>query len=163
MTQQERLRIPPDSETLLLDMTEHEFAKEARALPVQWRIALRLLRPILWGATLSEGGRHGAWETFSKRSHVRGLHRSEGPVRELIKAKRDTAMAARLRDFAQDSRRIERAVPAVVVSGAARMPALYRTLRDCGYEKGSVRWFEVLDGLRMPSRSAGPGARPERD
>lgn len=34
VTQQERLRIPPDSETLLLDMTEHEFAMEAQALPV---------------------------------------------------------------------------------------------------------------------------------
>jgi len=27
------------------------------------------------------------------------------------------------------------------------MPALYATLRQCGFEKRAVRWFEVLDGL----------------
>jgi hypothetical protein len=40
------------------------------------------------------------------------------------------------------------------------MPALYLTLRSCGYEKGgSVRWFEVLDGVTVPSRSTDGRAR----
>lgn len=40
------------------------------------------------------------------------------------------------------------------------MPALYVTLRDCGYQKGTVRWFEVLDGVQVPSRST--DGRPSR-
>jgi hypothetical protein len=58
-----------------------------------------------------------------------------------------------LRTVAQDPARIAAAHPIAVIAGAAHMPALYLTLRGCGYEKGSVRWFEVLDGVTVPSRS----------
>jgi hypothetical protein len=58
-----------------------------------------------------------------------------------------------LRTVAQDPVRIAAGYPVAVLAGAAHMPARYLTLRSCGYEKGSVRWFEVLDGVTVPSRS----------
>jgi hypothetical protein len=64
-----------------------------------------------------------------------------------------------LRAVVQDPVRIRGAEPIAVVAGAAHMPALYMTLRSCGYEKGSVRWFEVLEGVTVPSRSTDGRAR----
>ena len=66
-----------------------------------------------------------------------------------------------LRAVSQDPDRIAAAQPIAVVAGAAHMPALYLTLRSCGYEKGTVRWFEVLDGVTVPSRSTNGRARTE--
>jgi hypothetical protein len=152
VTERDHLRLPTNSERLPLDMTEAEFTREATALPFGWRLLLRLLRPALWAATSTEAGRHRVWDSLSKASYVRGLHDADGPWTDLIKVKRDRAMSARLREFVEDPLRVEQAAHVAVVAGAAHMPALYRTLRDAGYRKGNVRWFEVLDGLKVPSR-----------
>ena len=152
VTQRDHLRLPPDSDRHPLDMTEAEFAREARALPVHWWLLLLLLRPVLWAVTATEGGRHSVWDSFSKASYVHGLHDSDRPLDRLIKTKRDRAMSVRLRDFVEDPLRIRQASPIAIVAGAGHMPALYLTLRECGFEKGSVRWFEVLDGMKVPSR-----------
>jgi hypothetical protein len=153
VTQREHLLLPADAERLLLDMTEAEFAREAGALPLRWRLLLLLLRPVLWAVTLTEAGRHRVWDSFSKESYVRVRRDVERPLADLIKTKRDRAMSGRLREFVQDPLRIEQGSPVAVVAGAGHMPALYLTLRECGFEKGSVRWFEVLEGLRVPSRA----------
>jgi len=153
VTQREHLHLPPDAERLPLDMAEAEFTQEARALRLHWRLLLWFLRPILWAATSTEAGRHSVWDTFSKKSYVRGVRDVDGPLEELIKTKRDRAMSGRLRAFVQDPLRIRQGAPIAVVAGAGHMPALYLTLRDCGFEKGNVRWFEVLDGLRVPSKT----------
>ncbi len=160
VTQREHLHLPSDAECLRLDMTEPEFAEEASALPIHWRLLLWGLRPVLWAVTSTEAGRHSVWDSFSRRRFVRSIKDVETPLDRLLKTKRDRAMAARLREFAQDPCRIERGSPAAVVAGAGHMPALYATLRDCGFEKGSVRWFEVLDGLRVPSRGTNGRASP---
>jgi hypothetical protein len=152
VTQREHLRLPSDAERLPLDMTEAEFTQQARTLPIYWRLFLWLLRPILWAVTFTEGGRHRVWDSFSKESYVRGIRNVDGPLDRLIKTKRDLAMCDRLRQFVEDPTRLRQAAPLAVVAGAAHMPALYVTLRDCGFEKGSVRWFEVLEGLEVPSR-----------
>lgn len=161
VSQRAHLRFPFDAERLPLDMTEAEFTREASVLPVHWRLFLWLLRPILWAVTSTEAGRHCVWDSFSKQSYVRGVRDVEGPLDKLIKTKRDRAMCDRLRDFVQDPLRIKQGSPVAVVAGAAHMPALYVTLRDCGFEKGSVRWFEVLDGLKVPSRGTDGRASPE--
>lgn len=152
VTQRDHLRFPPGAERLPLDMTEPEFRRGAGALPIHWLLLLWLLRPILWAVTATKAGRHGVWDSFSKESYVRGVRDIDGPLDELIKTKRDGAMSDRLREFVRDPLRIEQGSPVAVVAGAGHMPALYLTLRECGFEKGSVRWFEVLDGLRVPSR-----------
>lgn len=166
VTQGDNLRFPPDAERLPLDMTETEFAQEARGLPIHWRLLLWLLRPILWAVTSTEAGRHKVWNSFSKQSYVRDVRNIEGPLDGLIKTKRDRAMSDRLREFVQDPRRIKQGSPVAVVAGAAHMPALYLALRDCGFEKGSVRWFEVLEGLKVPSKGtdgrASPGGAAEQ-
>lgn len=64
-----------------------------------------------------------------------------------------------LRTVAQDPARIRATQSIAVVAGAAHMPALYLALRSCGYEKGSMRWFEVLDHVTVPSRSTDGRAR----
>jgi len=153
VTQREHLRLPSDSERLPLDMTEAEFSRQARELPVHWHLLLRFLRPVFWAITSTESGRHHVWDSFSKASYVRGLQDGDRPFDQLIKTKRDRAMCARLRDFVQEPIRLTQDSPVAVVAGAGHMPALYLTLRDCGFEKGSVRWFEVLDGLKVPCRS----------
>jgi hypothetical protein len=83
---------------------------------------------------------------------VRGLRNVDQPLDALIKTKRDRAMADRLRAFVGNAARVKDGSPVAVVAGAAHMPALYVALRGCGFEKGSVRWFEVLDGLKIPSK-----------
>ena len=150
--QQDRLQLPPGAERVPLDMSEGDFTLRASALPMPWRLSLRLLRPILWVVTATTPGRHAVWDAISKDSYVRGLRNVEGPLDQLIKTDRDRAMSACLRSFAQERRRIDEAQPVAVVAGAAHMPALYETLRECGYEKRNVRWFEVLDGISVPSR-----------
>ncbi len=123
VTQREHLRLPSDAERLPLDMSEPEFKQEAGALPIHWRVLLWLLRPILWAVTSTEAGRHSVWDSFSKESYVRGVRDVDGPMEKLIK---------------QGS-------PVAVVAGAGHMPALYLTLRDCGFEKaafaGSRCWM----------------------
>jgi hypothetical protein len=161
VTQRDSLHLPPDAERLRLDMTEPEFTREASALPLRWRVYLTLLRPIFWAVTLTETGRHHMWDSFSKESHVRRIRNVNGPFDELIQTKRDRAMTDRLREVVRDSIRIQQGSPIAVVAGAAHMPALYRTLRDCGFEKGSVRWFEVLDGLKVPARGTYGRASPD--
>ena len=155
VTQREYLRLPADTERLPLDMTEAEFQQEARGLPVQWRVVLWLLRPILWAITCTEAGRHSVWDSFSKQSYVRGLQDAGGPLSRLIGTKRDRAMSKRLREFVQDPRPHGERSEVAVIAGAAHMPALYVALRECGFEKRGVRWFEVLDGLKVPSRGTG--------
>jgi hypothetical protein len=134
-------------------MTEAEFTREAGALPFHWRLLLRFLRPLFWVFTATEGGRHAVWDSFSKESYVRDVQDTEKPLERLIKTKRDRAMSDRLRQFVEDPVRIKQASPVAVIAGAGHMPALYATLRDRGYEKGSVRWFEVLEGMHVSSRS----------
>lgn len=153
VTQREHLRLPPDSERLPLDMTEAEFSRQAGELPVHYQLLLRFLRPVLWAVTSTESGRHHVWDSFSKESYVRGLQDDERPLDQLIKTKRDKAMCERLHGFVREPLRVSQGSPVAVIAGAGHMPALYLTLRACGFEKGSVRWFEVLDGLRVPSRS----------
>jgi hypothetical protein len=161
VTQREHLVIPAGSEQLRLDMTEAEFEGAARMLPIRWRLPLRLLRPLLWGVTRTEVGRHMAWDKFSKSSHLNALRDVTTPLDELIKTKRDQAMSDELRRFVEDPARVRDGSGVAVVAGAAHMPALYLTLRDCGYQKGTVRWFEVLDGIQVPSRSTdGRAPRP---
>jgi hypothetical protein len=104
VTQRTHPHLPDDSERLPLDMSPAEFSREAERLPMRWRLALRLVRPILWAMTATEWGRHRVWDSFSKES-------------------------------------------------------VYATLRQCGFEKGSVRWFEVLDGLTIPTRGTHGRAR----
>lgn len=159
VAQANHLRLPQGAERLPLDMTQEEFAREVAELPIRWRAFLWLLRPLLWAVTLSEAGRHAVWDSFSRESHTRSVRRVEGPMDALIKTKRDSAMCRRLQDFVEDPIRRERAAPVAVVAGAAHMPALYATLSECGYEKGNVRWFEVLDGLTVPSRQTDGRAR----
>lgn len=160
VTQRDHLRLPSDAERYPLDMTEAEFRREAGALPVHWRLLLWLLRPVMWAATATEGGRHHVWDGFSKASYVHGLRDIDGPLDELIRTKRDRAMSMRLRAFVQDSLRIKQGSPVAVVAGAGHMPALYMTLRECGFEKGTVRWFEVLDGVTVPSKGTDGRASP---
>jgi hypothetical protein len=62
-------------------------------------------------------------------------------------------MTDRLREFVQDPVRIKHGDPVAVIAGAAHIPALYFTLRECGFEKGNVRWFEVLEGLNRRRRN----------
>jgi hypothetical protein len=69
-------------------------------------------------------------------------------------------MSSRLRAFVQDPSRVEQAAAIAVVAGAGHMPVLYLTLRECGFEKGAVRWFEVLEGLKVPSKSTTGRASP---
>jgi hypothetical protein len=158
-TQRERLRLPAGAERLRLDMTDADFANAADRLPVWWRLFLRLLRPIFWAATATAAGRDWMWDAFSKERYVRGVSDDETKLEELIRTRRDRAMSQCLRAFLADPVRIERALPVAVLAGAAHMPALYATLRDCGFEKGTVRWFEVLDGLTIPSRGTDGRAR----
>ena len=160
VTQTEHLRLPPDAERLPLDMDARAFARAARALPIGSRLFLNFLRPLFWAVTFTEDGRHLMWDTISKESHVRSRQARETPLQQLIKSKRDRAMSDKLRLFVQDPARIRAGRPAAVVAGAAHMPALYETLRDCGFQKGSVRWFEVLEGLTVPSRGTDGRASP---
>jgi hypothetical protein len=153
VSQRERLRLPEGAERLSLDMSEVEFTREAGALPLHWRLLLRFLRPVLWVVTLTASGRHALWDAISKEKYARRRQAANTPLEQLIKDKRDRAMCDVLRTVAQDPARIAAAHPIAVIAGAAHMPALYLTLRGCGYEKGSVRWFEVLDGVTVPSRS----------
>lgn len=152
VTQDARLLLPPDSERLPLDMSEGDFKHEVGTLPFQWRLFLRFLRPVLWAITSTETGRHAVWDSISKESYVRGQRKSDRPWDQVIRTKRDKAMSDRLRQFVEDPARIRSGSSVAVVAGAAHMPALYATLRACQYEKGSVRWFEVLDGMRIPAR-----------
>jgi hypothetical protein len=142
-----------------LVLTETEFKLVASSLPVRWRLFLRFLRPVLWAVSATEAGRHQLWDGFSKRSYIQGLREREEPLRDLIRTKRDKAMSARLREFVQDPDRIEKGQAVAVIAGAGHMPALYAALRECGFEKGSVRWFEVLGGLSVPSRGTDGRAR----
>lgn len=159
VTQRARLRLPDGAERLSLDMTEVEFTREAGTLPLHWRLLLRLLRPFLWAVTSTASGRHALWDGISKEKYAR--KRQATPLMDLIGDKRDRAMCDVLRSVVQDPARIRLAEPIAVVAGAAHMPALYMTLRSCGYEKGSVRWFEVLEGVKVPSRSTdGRAKRP---
>jgi hypothetical protein len=153
VTQRGRLQIPQGAERLRLDMSD-EFTHEVGALPLRWRLLLRFLRPILWVATSTRAGRDVVWEGMSKDRFVRRLQAPETPLRHLIRSKRDKVMCNVLSAVAQDPVRIRAGEPIAVIAGAAHMPALYVTLRSCGYEKGSVRWFEVLDGLTVPSRDS---------
>jgi hypothetical protein len=159
VSQRERLRLPEGAERLSLDMSEVDFTREAGALPFHWRLLLRFLRPVLWAITLTTSGRHALWDALSKEKYTRRLQAADTPLDQLIKSKRDRAMCDVLRAVAQDPARIRAAQSIAVVAGAAHMPALYLTLRSCGYEKGSVRWFEVLDGVTVPSRSTDGRAR----
>lgn len=159
ISQRERLRLPEGAERLSLDMAEVDFTREADGLPVHWRLLLRFLRPVLWAVTLTASGRHALWDAISKEKYARKRQAADTPLDQLIKDKRDRAMCEVLRAVAQDPARIRAAQPIAVVAGAAHMPALYLTLRDCGYEKGSVRWFEVLDGVTVPSRNTDGKAR----
>ena len=131
----------------------HEPSRSARLL-------LNFLRPLFWAVTFTEDGRHLMWDRISKESHVRSRQARETPLQQLIKSKRDRAMSDKLRLFVQDPARIRAGQPAAVVAGAAHMPALYETLRACGFQKGSVRWFEVLEGLTVPSRGTDGRATP---
>jgi hypothetical protein len=160
VTQRDHLRLPPDAERHPLDMTEAEFRREVGNLPFHWQLLLWFLRPVLWVMTATESGRHATWDTFSKRSYVRGLRNSDTPLDQLIKTKRDRLMSSRLRTFVQDPSRVEQAAAIAVVAGAGHMPVLYLTLRECGFEKGAVRWFEVLEGLKVPSKSTTGRASP---
>lgn len=160
VTQQEHLQLPSGSERLALDMTEAEFTRGARALPPRWRALLWFLRPVLWAITSTERGRHSIWDSFSRASYVRGLRDPESPLGELIKTKRDRVMSEQLRAFVQDPARIQQGALVAVIAGAAHMPVLYRTLRDCGFEKGTVRWFEVLEGVKVPPRGTSGRASP---
>ena len=126
---------------------------------MRWRLLLRFLRPILWAMTSTDSGRHRVRDAFSKARHVRGLRDVDGPLDELIKTKRDKAMSRCLREFVQDPLRVKSGGPVAVIAGAGHMPALYATLRQCGFEKAGVRWFEVLDGLTIPSRGTSGRAR----
>jgi hypothetical protein len=159
VTQRTHLNLPRETERHALDMTEAEFQEEAKRLPLLWWLALRFLRPILWAVSSTEGGRHRLWDSFSKRSYTQRLRDREEPLSELIQTKRDKAMSTRLREFVQDPCRTGKGQAVAVVAGAAHMPALYATLRECGFEKGSVRWFEVLEGLQVPSRGTDGRAR----
>jgi hypothetical protein len=160
VTQRDHLRLPPGAERLPLDMTETEFMRDAGTLPFRWRLLLRLLRPILWAVTATEGGRHHVWDSFSKQSFVRDMQDTPAHLDELIRTKRDKAMSDRLRAFVQDPIRVDKGEPVAVVAGAGHMPALYATLRECGFQKGSVRWFEVLEGLKIPGRGTDGRASP---
>jgi hypothetical protein len=160
VTQRTHLHLPDPSERLLLDMTAAEFGREAGRLPIRWRLVLWFLRPILWVMTSTDSGRHRVWDTFSKARHVRALRDRDGPLDELIKTKRDQVMSRCLREFVQDPLRVTNGGGVAVIAGAAHMPALYATLRQCGFEKAGVRWFEVLDGLTIPSRGTSGKARP---
>jgi hypothetical protein len=159
VSQRERLRLPEGAERLSLDMSEVEFTREAGALRLHWRLLLRFLRPVLWAVTLTASGRHAVWDAISKEKYARRRQAADTPLEQLIKDKRDRRMCDVLRAVAQDPVRIRVAHPIAVVGGAAHMPALYLTLRSCGYEEGSVRWFEVLDGVIVPSRSTNGRAR----
>ena len=160
VTQQEHLHLPDGSERVPLDMTEAEFAREARALPPQWRALLWFLRPALWAITSTRLGRHSTWSSFSRASYVRGLRNPDGALKELIQTKRDRVMSQRLQAFVQDPVRIHKGAMIAVVAGAAHMPVLYRTLRECGFEKGNVRWFEVLEGVKVPPEGSDGRASP---
>jgi hypothetical protein len=160
VAQFDQLRLPPGAERLPMDMDAAAFAAAVRDLPVSSRLMLRFLRPVLWAATLTEAGRHLVWDGLSKERHVRSLQEQEPPVMQLVRSKRDRVMADRLRRFVEDPARIAKGEPVAVIAGAGHMPALYATLRDCGFQKGSVRWFEVLDGLTIPSRGTPGRARP---
>lgn len=153
VTQRARLRLPEGAERLSLDMSAIDFTREAGALPLHWRLLLRFLRPVLWAATSTASGRHALWDAISKERYARKRQATETPLSQLIKNKRDKAMCDVLRAVVQDPVRIRAAEPIAVIAGAAHMPALYMTLRSCGYEGGSVRWFEVLEGVTVPSRS----------
>jgi hypothetical protein len=164
VTQQSHLHLPPDAERLVLDMSEKDFAAGIDALPLLTRIVLRLLRPLMWLATATRAGRDAIWDSFSKESYVRGLKSISTPLDELIKTKRDRVMCDVLRRFVEDPIRIQAAKDVAVVAGTQHMPALYVTLRDCGYEKGNVRWFEVLEGLTIPARGTdGRAIKAARD
>jgi hypothetical protein len=152
VTQRDHLHLPAEAERIPLDMTEAEFDREARGLPIYWRLPLRLLRPILWATTCTAAGRHATWDTFSRRAFVRDLQEPDEPLSVLIKTKRDRAMVDRMRAFVEDPPRVASGAQAAVVAGAAHMPALYAALRESGFRKGNVRWFEVLDGLTVPTR-----------
>lgn len=153
VTQRNHLTLPPGAERLPLDMTGDEFEREVKAVPLHWRLALWLLRPILWALTSTAAGRHAAWDSFSERTHRATRDERDTPLDELILTKRDRAMSDRLRAFVEDPRRQAAAEPVAVIAGAAHMPALYATLRACGFRKGTQRWFEVLEGVVVPSRS----------
>ena len=118
---------------------------------------------MLWAATLTDAGRHLVWDSISKKAHARSLQDPDTPVMQLVRSKRDLVMCDRLRRFVEDPARIAAGQPVAVIAGAAHMPALYATLRDCGFQKGSVRWFEVLDGLTIPSRGTPGRAVPFRE
>jgi len=158
--QEQHLRLPAGSERLALDMSEAEFTREARALPLRWRALLWFLRPVLWAFTSTELGRRGVWDSFSRASYIRNLRDADSPLTKLIRTKRDRVMSEQLRAFVQDPARTQRGGLVAVVAGAAHMPVLYRTLRDCGFEKGSVRWFDVLEGVKVPPRGSEGRVQP---
>ena len=163
VAQADHLRLPPGTERLPMDMDAAAFEAALRDVPLAPRLMLRFLKPLLWAATLTESGRHLVWDSLSKDRHARSLREEHTPLKELIRSKRDRVMSDRLRRFVEEPARIADGQAVAVIAGAAHMPALYATLRDCGFRKGNVRWFEVLDGLTIPSRGtpgrASPSAR----
>jgi hypothetical protein len=159
VTQRSHLRLPEGSECLSLDMTEAEFKREVRELPIQWYLVLWFLRPLLWAFTATASGRDAMWRSFGARRRSRANDDAEEPLTTLIKTKRDRVMSELLRKFACDEQRIKAAVPAAVIVGASHAPVLYATLRACGYRKGNVRWFEVLEGLDIPAKGMDGQAR----
>jgi hypothetical protein len=64
VSQEKHLHIPSGGERLLLDMSEADFRREAHALPIHWWLLLRLIRPVLWAISLTEGGRQAMWQQF---------------------------------------------------------------------------------------------------
>jgi hypothetical protein len=153
VTQRIHLKVPPGAERIPLDMSQEEFTRELQHVPLHWRLALQFLRPILWAITSTTAGRHAAWDVFSRSGYLQERQDSDPPYRELILNKRDKEMCQRLRTFAVDPQRRSKDLNAAVVAGPSHMPALYSTLRDCGYIPGTQRWFEVLEGVLVPSRS----------
>ena len=161
VAQHDHLRLPADAERLPMDMDAAGFARALRELPLRSRLVMQFLRPVLWAATLTEAGRHLVWDSISREGHAQSLQQDQdAPVMQLIRSKRDRAMCDRLRRFVEDPTRIAAGQPVAVIAGASHMPALYATLRECGFQKGSVRWFEVLDGLTIPSRGTPGRAYP---
>lgn len=161
VTQQDHLEVPREGERVRLDMSDDDFTRHARMMPVRSYLLLLLVRPVLWGITLTATGRDASWSVFA-RARTPADPGEEAPFERLILTKRDRAMSDVLRAFAKDPWRIREARPAAVIAGAAHMPALCATLRDCGYRKGRVRWFEVLDGLEIPAKGGDGRARASR-
>ena len=101
VTQSDRLILPDGSERVPLDMTAEEFARDARELPIGWRLALRFLRPLLWLLTATAAGRDARWTSWGRR-RSRSEDDDERPLMELILTKRDRVMSESLRRLACD-------------------------------------------------------------